>query len=77
MHVFDEALVADPYCLTRIRSTYELTKERDDQSRADVVPTPAGEVDPKDPSRVVEHAHQDNVVSDWSALGGRILREST
>ena len=34
------------------------------------IPTPAGEVDPKDPSPVVEHGHQDNVVSDWSALGG-------
>ena len=45
-----------------------------DQSRADVIPTPAGEVDPKDPSRVVEHGHQDNVVSDWSALGANPAR---
>ena len=61
-------------CLCRPRhdprhGTSEAPVAECDQSRADVIPTPAGEVDPKDPSRVVEQGHQDNVVSDWSALG--------
>ena len=39
-----------------------------DQSGADVIPTPAGKVDPKDPSRLIPHNRQDNVTSDRSAL---------